>query len=100
MRSSRDLGEILVVSASEDAESPRGGVSDKVKGVVSGRSASSHDCCRTQLWLTPRGGFSLPSPPSGTIWLLCILPNPGRGEEGVARMKGNCEGTLETYWLR
>lgn len=41
MKSSRDLGEILVVSASEDAESPRVGVSDTVKGVASGGSASS-----------------------------------------------------------
>lgn len=37
MKSSRDLGEILVVSASEEAESPRVGVSDTVKGVVRGR---------------------------------------------------------------
>lgn len=51
MKSSRDLGEILVVSASEDVESPRVGVSDMVKGVA--RISKFHDCRRTQLWLTP-----------------------------------------------
>lgn len=53
-----------MVSASEDAESPRVGVSVTVKGVVSGGSAVVYSM----------RGFSLPNPPTGTIWLLSANP--------------------------